>query len=262
MFYIGERYIMNDLFDIRKKRAIVTGGTGDLGRAIGEGFLEAGAAVVLVDLSEKVEKIAADYCSQGYEAYAVVGNLETYEERKRIFSDSLEMLGGTVDILVNSAGIQLLHDAVDYPADAFEQILNINVKALFHMCQLAGAKMIVQGHGKIINLASAASFFGAIRMPAYTSSKGAVMQLTKGLGNEWGPYGVNVNALAPGHMDTKINTAVVDDPVRSQEVLKRIPLNRFGKPEEVKGPAIFLASSASNYLSGAVIPVDGGYLVR
>lgn len=253
---------MKDFFDIQNKHAIITGGTGDLGRAIGEGFLEAGAEVVFIGTTEKAKEIAAGYRGRGYKAYGVVGNLETADERERIFLESLEALNGTVDILVNSAGIQYLHDAVDYPADAFERILNINLTALFHMCQLAGARMIAQGHGKIINLASAASFFGAVRMPAYSSSKGAVAQLTKGLGNEWGQFGVNVNALAPGHMDTKINTAVVDDPVRSAEILKRIPLNRFGKPEELKGAAIFLASGASDYMSGVILPVDGGYLVR
>ena len=253
---------MTDLFDIQGKCAIVTGGAGDLGRAIAEGFLEAGAKVVLMDISERMKDIADAYRAEGYEAWAVIGNLGDSADLERMFYEALELLGGKIDILVNSAGIQYLHDAVDYPAEAFERILNINVKALFHMSQLAATEMMRAGSGKIINLASAASFFGAVRMPAYASSKGAVAQLTKALGNEWGGRGINVNALAPGHMDTKINTAVVDDPVRSAEVLKRVPLGRFGKPADVKGPALFLASHASDYLSGAIIPVDGGYLTR
>ena len=253
---------MYHLFNLEGKRAVITGGTGDLGRAIGEGFLEAGAEVVLIGTTEKAKEIARDQNCKGYKAHGLIGRLDTAEEREQLFSDAIELLGGDIDILVNSAGVQYIHDAVDYPPDAFNRILNINVTALFHMCQMAGKRMIEQRHGKIINLASAASFFGAVRMPAYSSSKGAVAQLTKELGNEWGPYGVNVNALAPGHMATKINTAVVDDPIRSAEILKRIPLQRFGKPEELKGPAIFLASSASDYMRGVILPVDGGYLVR
>lgn len=253
---------MTGLFDIQGKCAIVTGGAGDLGRAIAEGYLEAGAKVVLMDLSERVKDIVNNYCTKGYKAWAVIGNLGDPEDLERMFHEALNDLSGRIDILVNSAGIQYLHDAVDYPADAFERILNINVKALFHMSQLAAVEMLKNGSGKIINLASAASFFGAVRMPAYASSKGAVAQLTKALGNEWGGNGINVNALAPGHMDTRINTAVVDDPIRSAEILKRVPLGRFGKPADVKGPALFLASHASDYLSGAIIPVDGGYLTR
>lgn len=252
---------MHELFDIQSQRAIVTGGGGGLGSAIAEGFMEAGAKVVITDISDTVFELADAYRAKGYQAWGVKGNLGDSSDLKRLFAECIEILGG-VDILVNSAGIQFLHDAADYPEDAFDRIININLKALFRMCQMSAEYMIRQGYGKIINLASAASFFGAVRMPAYASSKGGVAQLTKALGNEWAHFGINVNALAPGQMATKLNTAAVDDPVHSQELLKRIPSGRFGTPEDVKGPALFLASHASDYMSGAIIPVDGGYLVR
>ena len=140
--------------------------------------------------------------------------------------------------------------------------MNVNLTAVFVLCQLAGRKMIAQGGGKIINLASMLSFFGGFTVPAYAASKGGVAQLTKALSNEWAGRNIQVNAIAPGYMATEMNTALIADEGRNKEILGRIPAGRWGTPEDMKGLAIFLASSASNYLNGAVIPVDGGYLSR
>lgn len=144
----------------------------------------------------------------------------------------------------------------------WEDVLQVNLTSVFQLCQLAGRKMLEQGAGKIINVASMLSFFGGYTVPAYAASKGGVAQLTKALSNEWAGRNVQVNAIAPGYMATEMNTALLADAKRNQEILARIPAGRWGSPEDVGGLAVFLASSASNYISGAVIPVDGGYLGR
>ncbi len=141
-------------------------------------------------------------------------------------------------------------------------MLNVNLTAVFRLCQLAGRVMLEQGGGKIINLASMLSFFGGYTVPAYAAAKGGVAQLTKALSNEWAIRNIQVNAIAPGYMATDMNTRLMEDPGRNQEILSRIPAGRWGTPEDIAGLAVFLASGASDYISGAVIPVDGGYLGR
>ncbi len=249
-----------NLFDLREKKAIVTGGTRGLGRGIAEGLHEAGAEVVIVGASDHADAVAAEIGGIGANVHAVQGDLGNREDLVRVFDQAVAKLGGTLDILVNCAGIQRRNPCVDFTIEDWDDVVEMNLTAVFLLCQMAGRIMIAKGKGKIINVASMLSFFGGFTVPAYAASKGGVAQMTKALSNEWAGFGVNVNAIAPGYMDTKMNTALINDPARNSKILARIPAARWGTPEDVKGVAIFLAADASNYLSGALIPVDGGYL--
>ena len=169
---------------------------------------------------------------------------------------------GPVDILVNNAGAQMRNDAIDFALSDLDATMDINLRAVFQLCQAFGAPMVERGRGKIINLASVLSFQGGYRTPAYAASKGAVVQLTKALCNEWAAHGVNVNAVAPGYLATDMTEALRADATRSREILTRIPAARWGTPDDVVGPVVFLASSAADYVNGVVLAVDGGWLAR
>lgn len=253
--------MINSMFDITGKRAIVTGGAQGLGYGMAEGFLESGCEVVLMDISDKVNQVAEELRLKGYKAYAVKGNLGDREDIQRMFDEAMEMLGG-VDILVTAAGIQRRHRSDLFPIEDWDAVININLTSVFMLDQLCARKMIEQGRGKIINIASMVSWFGGINVPAYTAAKGAVSQMTKCMGNDWAALGINVNAIAPGYMATDMNEKIIGDENRYNEISERIPAKRWGTPNDMKGTAIYLASEASDYLSGAIIPVDGGYLCR
>jgi 2-deoxy-D-gluconate 3-dehydrogenase len=169
---------------------------------------------------------------------------------------------GDIDILVNNAGIQRRSPAVEFSEDDWEDVMQVNLKAVWLLCQEAGKHMVPKKGGKIINIASLVSFQGGINVPAYTSAKGAVAQLTKALANEWSQHNVNVNAIVPGYIATEMNTALIDDEIRSRQILERIPAGRWGEPNDFKGPAVFLASEAANYIHGHLLAVDGGWLGR
>lgn len=248
-------------FDLTGKRAIVTGGAQGLSKKMAEGLMEAGATVVIIDISPKLGDTVAEFEKAGYECRGVKANIALQEDRERAFEESLHILGG-LDILVNGAGIQRRHKSEEFPLEDWNLVLDINLTAVFSLCQMAAREFIKQGGGKIINIASMISFFGGYTIPAYAASKGGVAQLTKAFSNEWAAYNINVNALAPGYMDTEMNSALLADEVRNSEITARIPAHRWGSGEDMKGPLIFLASDASSYLSGAIIPVDGGYLSR
>lgn len=249
-------------FDLNGKKAIVTGGGRGLGKGMAEGLCEAGAEVVLIGSSDSVVRTAEEFKQKGYKAHGVKGNLLDKQAVPQIFAAALDKLGGTVDILVNNAGIIKRHKSEEYPLSDWEDVIGLNLNTAFMMCQLAGRQMLSQGYGKIINVASMLSFFGGYTVPAYSASKGGIAQLTKALANEWSSKHVHVNAIAPGYMATDMNTALVNDEKRNKEILDRIPIGRWGTAEDVKGLTVFLASSASDYVNGAVIPVDGGYLAR
>lgn len=253
--------MVNSLFDITGKRAIVTGAAQGLGYGMAEGFLEAGCIVVLMDISDKLDQVVADLRSKGYSAFGVKGNLGDRENIKQMFDEALNILGG-VDILVTAAGIQRRHRSDLFPLEDWDAVIKINLDAVFILNQLCAREMIKQKKGKIINIASMVSWFGGINVPAYTATKGAVAQMTKCMGNDWAALGINVNAIAPGYMATDMNEKLLEDENRTKEISERIPAKRWGTPNDMKGTAIFLASAASDYLSGAIIPVDGGYLCR
>ncbi|BAK98352.1 2-deoxy-D-gluconate 3-dehydrogenase [Oscillibacter valericigenes Sjm18-20] len=253
---------MTSLFDLTGKRALVTGGGRGLGLGMATGLAEAGAKVVIIGSSAAAEKSAQALREKGLDVTGLRGDLSDREGLSALFDQAVDLLGGGIDILLNNAGVQRRNHCEDFTLEDWDTVLNMNLTTVFILCQLAGRKMLAQGSGKIINMASMLSFFGGFTVPAYAASKGGVAQLTKALSNEWAERNIQVNAIAPGYMDTEMNTALVNDAGRNAEILGRIPAHRWGKPEGMKGLAVFLASSASDYITGAVIPVDGGYLAK
>lgn len=253
---------MTNLFDISGKKAIVTGGTRGLGWGMAEALLEAGCQIVIIGSSDRVFETAEEFGKKGYDCHGVKADLRSREENYRAFQESLNILGGDLDIMVTAAGIQRRHSAEEFPMEEWDEVISINLNSVWIMNQEAGKIMLKKRYGKIINVASMASFFGCQTVPAYAAAKGGVAQLTKELTNDWCGRGINVNAIAPGYMATDLNEALLANKERSAQILSRIPAGRWGTPEDMKGTTIFLASHASDYLSGAVIPVDGGYLVK
>ena len=250
------------MFSVEGKKCIVTGGAQGLSRGMAEGLLENGAEVVLVDVqAEKLKSVVEEYRAMGYKAHGIAGNLANREEIDRIFDEAMEILGGHLDVLIPAAGIQRRHLPEEFPVEEWDLVLKINLDHVFLMIQKALRVMLKQPTGgKIINIASMVSWFGGTTVPAYTASKGAVTQLTKSLAVDCAARGININALAPGYMDTEMCANMTQ--ARKDETTLRIPQGRWGTPEDMKGPVLFLASAASDYLNGAVIPVDGAYLVK
>jgi 2-deoxy-D-gluconate 3-dehydrogenase len=197
----------------------------------------------------------------GRPVHALQADLSDRSELSRAFENGVEQLGG-LDILVVNHGIQRRYPAEDFPVEDWDVILETNLTSMFLLNQLAGRVMLSQGHGKIINVASLLSFSGGITVPAYAAAKGGVAQLTKALANEWAGRGVNVNAVAPGYIETDSTSALLADPVRNRDITIRIPAGRWGQPEDLQGIVVFLASEASAYIHGVVIPVDGGWMAR
>jgi 2-deoxy-D-gluconate 3-dehydrogenase len=249
-----------NMFDLTGKKAIVTGGASGLGRGLVEGLHEAGAEVAIIDITDQIDAIANEIGRSGAKVFGIKGNLGDREQLTQAFQASVAKLDGTLDILVNCAGIQRRNSCVDFTAKDWDDVIELNLSVTFLLSQMAGRIMAKKNKGKIINIASLLSFFGGYTVPAYAASKGGVAQLTKAFSNEWASLGINVNAIAPGYMDTPLNTALIADKERNRKILARIPAGRWGTPEDLKGVAIFLASEASNYVNGAIIPVDGGYL--
>ena len=248
-------------FQLNGKEAMVTGGAAGLCYAMAEGLHLAGAEVVLVDRSPAVGEAAARLGAQGAPVHGVQGDLSHWEGLPALYDRVLAALRSRVDILVNGAGIQYRCPAEDSPPERWQQILRINLDAVFRLAQLAGRTMLAQGGGRIINVASMTSFFGSEQIPAYAASKGAVAQLTKALSNEWAGRGVNVNAIAPGYMVTQLTADMQGkNPAQYAEITGRIPMHRWGQPEDLQGAVVFLASPAAAYVTGAILPVDGGYL--
>ena len=250
-----------NIFDLAGKKAIVTGGNKGLGKGMAEGLLESGASVVIIASSDSVFATNDEFRSKGYDSYAVKADLSAHSSLEVVFEQAYTLLGN-LDILVNNAGIQRRSKAEEFSITDWNDVIDMNLTTIFILCQLAAKKMLVQKKGKIINIASLLSFFGGITVPAYAAAKGGVSQLTKALSNEWASKGINVNAVAPGYMETEMNINLINDPKRYNEISARIPMGRWGTPNDMKGCVIFLASDASNYISGATIPIDGGYLGR
>ena len=249
-----------NLFDIKGKKAIVSGGTSGLGLGIVEGYLEAGVSVVALGHNVASKDLQKKWQDKGYDGFVLLGDLTQRDDVNRLFDEALNLLGNRLDILVTSAGIQRRAAAEEFLLSDWDDVIQVNLTSVFMLCQKAANVMIVQKSGKIITIASMNSFFGGQTIPAYAASKGGIAQLTKALSNDLASKGIHVNSLAPGYMDTHMNAALVNNEVRRPMIDSRIPMQRWGTPSDMAGPAIFLASSASDYLSGAIIPVDGGYL--
>ena len=252
---------MKSSFSIEGKKAIVTGAVKGLGRGMAEGLHEAGVDLALIDVSDSIHTIAKEMGAQGARVIGVQADLSQRDQLKRGFNEAVAALGG-LDILLNNAGITRWSPAEQMSEPDWDIVLDVNLNAVFLLAQLAGQYMLKQGHGKIINIASLLSFGGGYLTVGYAASKGGVAQMTKALANEWSGKGVNVNAIAPGYMATEMNIPLMEDPARNKLILDRVPAGRWGLPEDLVGALIFLASPASDYVHGILIPVDGGFLAR
>ena len=246
------------LFDLSGKRALVTGAGSSigLGRAMAQALKEHGAEVAILSRSDRVFSVAKE---DGF--IPIQADLSNREHLKRGFNDAVEKLG-TLDILVNNHGITHVQEALSFPIDVWDKMLETNLTSVFLLCQLAAPIMLAKAYGKIINLASLATFVGLTNVPSYVVSKAGIGQLTKSLASEWSGRGVNVNAIAPGLIETEMTARLKNNPQRREYFFSRIPAGRFGKAEDLQGAVVFLASHASDYVHGAIIPVDGGFLAH
>lgn len=250
-----------DQFRLDGKVALVTGCRTGLGQGMAIALAEAGADVVGVDYLD-VDDTKAKVEALGRNFLGIQANLMTTESNASIIQEAINAFGH-IDILVNNAGIIRRDDSINFTEKDWDDVMNINIKNVFFLSQAVAKEFMKQGTGgKIINIASMLSFQGGIRVPSYTASKSAVMGVTRLLANEWAKEGINVNAIAPGYMATDNTAPLRADEKRSAEILGRIPANRWGLPEDLAGPIVFLASPASDYVSGYTIAVDGGWLAR
>ena len=250
-----------DSFRLDNKIALVTGAGGGLGASIAAALAEAGATIAAHGVRHPTDIVNAIEAAGGH-ATAFSADLSDPAAAEVLYERVRDTFG-RVDILINNAGIILREDALDIGLPDWEKVLQINLTSVFQLSQLAGRDMVSRtAPGKIINIASLLSFQGGIRVPSYAASKGAVAQLTKALANEWAVKDIQVNAIAPGYMSTPNTKDLRADLDRSQQILDRIPAGRWGEPSDVAGAAVFLASAASNYVTGHVLVVDGGWLAR
>jgi 2-deoxy-D-gluconate 3-dehydrogenase len=251
-----------DTFGLDGRVAVVTGSSRGLGQAAAVALAEAGADLALIDRSPATETADA-VRALGRRVHQVELDLiaATPSELEAAIQSVTDQLG-RVDILVNNAGIIRRAPLLEHSATDWDDVLAINLDAVFHLSQAAAKRFVAQGSGKIINIASMLSFQGGILVPGYTASKHAVAGLTKAFANELAVHGVNVNAIAPGYMATDNTAQLRADVEREKSILARIPAGRWGTAADLAGPFVFLASAASDYLNGAIIPVDGGWLVR
>ncbi|MFC3550553.1 2-dehydro-3-deoxy-D-gluconate 5-dehydrogenase KduD [Lysobacter cavernae] len=251
---------MANPFSLEGKVALVTGANTGLGQGIALALAQAGADIAgagIVPADETAQKVRA----LGRRFVDIEANLSSVEPVERIVRETVAGLGG-LDILVNNAGLIRRADAVEFSEKDWDDVMNVNIKGAFFMSQAAGKHMLAQGRGKIINIASMLSFQGGIRVPSYTASKSGIAGITRLLANEWASRGLNINAIAPGYMATDNTAQLRADEARSKAILDRIPAERWGEPSDLGGAAVFLASRASDYINGAIIPVDGGWLAR
>ena len=255
-------YDYKKAFCVEGKKCIVTGGAQGLSRGMAEGLLENGAEVVLMDLqAEKLQQVVEEYKALGYKVYGVAGDLSKKVEIDRMFDEAMELLGGRLDVMIPAAGVQRRYEPWEFPEDMWNLVIDVNLNHVWFMCQKAIQVMRdKETIGKIVNIASMSSYFGGTTVPAYTASKGAVAQLTKSIASDCADHSICCNAIAPGYMDTEMCANMTQ--ARKDECTARIPAGRWGTPDDMKRPILFLCSDASNYLNGTVIPVDGGYLVK
>ncbi len=251
--------MMRELFDLSGRVALVTGANTGLGQAIAIALAEAGADIAVAGRSDPGDTAAA-VRALGRRFLALEADLSQSSSLSHLADQTVATLG-RLDILVNNAGVIRRADAFDVDEANWDEVLDTNLKSLFFLSQAAARHMLATG-GKIINIASLLSFQGGIRVPAYAASKSAVAGLTHALANEWAQRGINVNAIAPGYFETNNTAALRSDEARAPQILARIPAGRWGRPTDLAGAAVFLASRASDYVHGVVLPVDGGWLAR
>jgi 2-deoxy-D-gluconate 3-dehydrogenase len=251
--------VQNTGLNLQGKRALVVGGAGAIGLAISEGLLESGAHVVIADnrkdLNERVNLLK----QSGYKCEGLSTDITNQSDIVKSINSTKSHLEGDIDILVNAAGIQRRSPSETFPENDWDEVISVNLKSVFLYSQTVAIDMLKNKSGKIINIASIMSVFGGKNIPAYAASKGGVAQLTKSMSNDWASKGICVNAIAPGYIETPLNEKLLADSVRSAEILSRTPVGRWGKPSDLKGIALLLSSNTSDFITGAVIPVDGGY---
>jgi 2-deoxy-D-gluconate 3-dehydrogenase len=249
-------------FQINGKNALVTGSHRGLGAAIAVALAKAGANVGCHGRDPNPGPSSDEIRAAGRSTFYISADLADSKAYAEIIKKTISEFG-SLDILVNNAGTIRRAPAAEYPTEFWDELIAVNLTAVFHLSQFAARHMLERGTGgKILNIGSLLSFQGGILVPAYAAAKGGVAQLTKALANEWAPKGINVNAIAPGYMATDNTAALRSDPVRSKQILDRIPAARWGQPDDIAGAAIFLCSSASDYVHGHVLAVDGGWLAR
>src|SRR3984885_4708012 len=250
-----------DQFSLKGKSALITGSSRGLGAAIAVAFAEAGANVAVHGSSSAQTATHHKLEALGVKSAALVGDVGDATVCARLFEETVQQFV-SIDILVNNAGIIRRSPAADHSEDDWKAVIDVDLTSVFRLTQHAGRHMLKRGSGKIINIASLLTFQGGILVPSYAAAKGGVGQLTKAFANEWAAKGVNVNAIAPGYMDTDNTEALRNNPERARQILERIPAGRWRKPEDLAGAAVFLASPASDYLHGHVLVVNGGWLNR
>ena len=251
-----------DSFRLDGQVALVTGARQGLGQALALALAEAGADISALDVDD-VSETSQAVKALGRRCWSITCNLRnaSVASLQQVIAGTVAELG-RLDILVNNAGIIRRTPALDFSEGDWDDVLQIDLKAVFFLSQAAARVMVPQKHGKIINIASMLSFQGGILVPSYTAAKSGTAGLTRALANEWARYGVNVNAIAPGYMATDVTAGLRSDPGRATAILDRIPAERWGTPGDLKGVVVFLASAASDYLHGTIVPVDGGWLAR
>jgi 2-deoxy-D-gluconate 3-dehydrogenase len=253
---------MSNLFNLRGKKALVTGASKGIGAAMAVGMAEAGADIIGVSATLSADsEVGKEVRAQGREFHAYQADL-TDRDSTYVFISRVKKDHPRIDILVNNAGMIMRKPAAEHPDEYWDKVLSINLDTAFILAREFGKDMIIEGAGKIIFTCSLLSFQGGINVPGYAASKGALASLVKALANEWASKGVNVNGIAPGYISTDNTEALRQDPVRSKSILDRIPAGRWGEPEDFKGPAVFLASPAGDYVHGTILTVDGGWMGR
>lgn len=247
-------------FSLAGKAALVTGANTGIGQAIAVALAQAGADVALAGRSEPDETLAL-IAATGRKAVSIMADLSTTEPVGRVIDEAVASLG-RIDVLVNNAGIIRRDDLLQFSEDDWDAVIDTNLKTLFFLSQAAARHMVERRSGKIINIASLLTFQGGIRVPSYAAAKSGVGGVTKAMANELASKGIQVNAIAPGYITTNNTAALQADETRNRQILERIPTGRWGRPEDIAGAAIFLASPASDYVTGQVLAVDGGWLAR
>jgi 2-dehydro-3-deoxy-D-gluconate 5-dehydrogenase len=251
---------MSSLFDLSGKVAVVTGANSGIGQAIAVALAEAGADIAVVGRSQSDATLQL-IRGMGRKATYLAADLSSAAPAQSVIDGCVAQLGA-LHVLVNNAGIIRRANTLDFTEADWDEVINTNLKSVFFLSQAAARHMIVQGYGKIIHIASLLSFQGGIRVPSYTAAKSGVAGLTRAMANEWAAKGINVNAIAPGYIRTNNTAALQADPERNRQIVERIPAGRWGKPSDLAGAAVFLAASASDYIHGHILAVDGGWLAR
>ncbi|KAF8069167.1 hypothetical protein FPV67DRAFT_1108582 [Lyophyllum atratum] len=255
------------LFSLTGQNVLITGATRGIGAACALALAEAGASICLIQRNP-TEGTPPNYGTLtairalGGSAEVIHCDIDDLEAVKQLFQKALDVMGGQIHVLVNCAGIQRRSPSVDFSENDWDDVLNVNLKSVWLLSQAAGRHMVPLRRGKIINFCSLLTFQGGLTVPAYASAKGALGQLTKALSNEWSQHNVQVNAICPGYIATDMNEKLLADPVRLRQISERIPAGRWGQPNDFAGPVVFLASSASQYVCGELLVVDGGWMGR